>query len=330
MHLRQLMFPALLLALLIAACGGGPTTVEQPQLPETTPPPPPPGQATSIPQATPPPGTEGAGESSDYAAIVNGEPIPMATYQRMLAQARAFFISQGMADPNTPEGQAFLREVARNVLYSQLIDQLLIDQAARRMGIEVTDEQVEAALDAMIAQTGGQKAFEEFLASQGLTLEDALRQQRERMITEAVQARVVGKIGPTAEHVHVRHIVTLDEASAREALARIRSGESFESVARRFSQDAATVDKGGDLGWVPRGIMGPEFDDVAFTLAPGEVSDVFQTPYGFEIVQVVERDPNRQLSPEHIEALQREAFLAWLDEQRAQSDIQVFIKFIEP
>jgi peptidyl-prolyl cis-trans isomerase SurA len=69
-------------------------------------------------------------------------------------------------------------------------------------------------------------------------------------------------------------------------LARVRAGESFAELAREFSQDPASAEAGGDLGWFRRGNFVDAFEDAAFNLLEGEVSDVIETPFGFHIIQV--------------------------------------------
>jgi parvulin-like peptidyl-prolyl isomerase len=104
------------------------------------------------------------------------------------------------------------------------------------------------------------------------------------------------------EEIHVAHVLvqweglhrattkrTRDEAEAHaaEALAALREGSSFVAVADRFS-DGPTGKRGGDLGWFQRGQMVPAFDDAAFALAPGETTDVIESPIGLHIIYRVE------------------------------------------
>ncbi len=80
-------------------------------------------------------------------------------------------------------------------------------------------------------------------------------------------------------------------AQADSIVAELRKGADFATAAKRFSQDPASKDQGGDLGWFRRGLMVPEFDAVVFRLKPGVISEPVETPFGFHIIQVQRIQP---------------------------------------
>ena len=79
----------------------------------------------------------------------------------------------------------------------------------------------------------------------------------------------------------------------------LRGGADFASAAKRFSQDPASRDQGGDLGWFRRGLMVPEFEVVAFRLKPGVISDPVESPFGYHIIRV-ERIQPAEIQARHI------------------------------
>lgn len=115
---------------------------------------------------------------------------------------------------------------------------------------------------------------------------------------------------PSLEQVRVSHILIgtppgEDDPDARrtatEILGRIRAGEDFGELARQYSEDPGSAARGGDLGFFGRGQMVPEFETVAFSLEPGEVSDLVRTDYGFHIIKGVattgaSEDPRRPIA----------------------------------
>jgi parvulin-like peptidyl-prolyl isomerase len=97
-------------------------------------------------------------------------------------------------------------------------------------------------------------------------------------------------------------------AKAEDVLKRARAGEDFSALAKEFSTDPGSKDKGGDLGWFGRGQMIKEFEDTAYALQPGQISDIVETKFGFHIIKLEERrtadgqdgKPEEQVHARHI------------------------------
>jgi len=105
-----------------------------------------------------------------------------------------------------------------------------------------------------------------------------------------------------ARHILIRPSAVMSEAEARQELAslkrRIEGGESFADLARANSMDPGSAREGGDLGWADPGMFVPEFEEVMDTMQPGEISEPFRSPFGWHILQVLERrehDNSREL-----------------------------------
>src|SRR6266852_760075 len=102
--------------------------------------------------------------------------------------------------------------------------------------------------------------------------------------------------------VHVEHILLMTvcktdaeveefRQKAEDVLKQAKKGAKFEDLAKKYSEDPGTKDKGGDLGWITQGQTVPEFEKVAFSLPKGSISDLVKTQYGFHITKVLEKEP---------------------------------------
>jgi len=248
------------------------------------------------------------------AALVNGQPIYLADYEREVRQYQA-----DMGENDAAQVRGWILE--------WMITEVLIEQAAATAGVVVSDAEVDAQMQQIVAENGGEEAFQAKLAARGETYEDAWRKQRREMIVAAMNQRISDAVPEVAEQVHARHILVDTQEEAERILAQLQAGADFATLAQAYSQDANTRDSGGDLGFFPRGLLltAPEVEEVAFALQPGQFSGVVTSPLGYHIVQVVERDPARPISPDDRRLLQERALQEWVGNLWARATIQTFV-----
>lgn len=259
------------------------------------------------------------------AALVNGQSIYLADYERKLGQYEASLPAQGI-DPTSSDGQAHLAQ-ARAWVLDVMIEQVMIEQAAAAADVVISDAEVDDYMQEMIAESGGEEAFLAKLAEWGETREDAWQEVRAQMIGMAMTERVVEGVSATAEHVHARHILLDTSQEAERILAQLQAGADFAALASAYSQDSSTRESGGDLGFFPRGILlAHEVEEAAFALQPGQFSGVVISSLGYHIVQVIERDPARSVGPENLRFLQDQAVQEWIKGLWGQAVVQRFVE----
>jgi parvulin-like peptidyl-prolyl isomerase len=147
---------------------------------------------------------------------------------------------------------------------------------------------------------------------------DGIRSQLQR---EKLRETMRKDLPTTEDQVHARHILLNADDQVQKAQEMLQQGVSFDGVARQLSADPGTRDKGGDLGWFGRGVMNATFESVAFNQQPGVIGEPFRSPNGQHIVLVIERDPNRTLTPEQMDRKAAQAYQAWYAGRKDSSDV---------
>ena len=254
-------------------------------------------------------------------ARVNGEPIFLDVYQKQVAQTEQALAEQGILLDGA-DGEAQIAQIQENIVKG-LVEQELIEQAAARMQVSVTDQELQESLQSSVNQ--GQEPVEQWLSQNDMTMKELQEMQRSQLIASKMIEVVTGALPTSAEQVHARHIFTSDADGAQALWQRLNTGENFAAVAQQESGDPSTAPNGGDLGWFPRDapMMPASVVDAAFTLQPGEISDVVQSKAGYHIVKVEARE-NRPFSPEMLLYARQQAFQTWLAEQWAQATVDRF------
>ncbi len=249
--------------------------------------------------------------SEPLAARVNGEGILLADYQSELGRFQAALAEIGK---NASEDEA------RQRVLNELIDELLLAQAATAGGYQISASDLQANLDQLTQKTGGAEALAAWLQKYGYD-ETSFRRALSRSLAAAWQRdQILASVPTTAEQIHARQILVLSKATADSVYNNLQSGADFATIAKQY--DSVT---GGELGWFPRGYLTqPAVEEAAFALQPGQYSPVVQSEIGYHIIEVIEREV-RPLSPEALRKLQGDELAGWLKQRRTESQIDILL-----
>jgi parvulin-like peptidyl-prolyl isomerase len=111
-------------------------------------------------------------------------------------------------------------------------------------------------------------------------------------------------------------------ALANEIRQRLLAGESFDTLARQYSDDTGSGAQGGDLDWFGKGRMVPPFEEAAFSLEIGQISEPIKSDFGYHIIEVLEKDENRPKDPNQLEQERQQAYQSWLNETKTTTPIE--------
>ena len=291
-HRGNILFQLILiLALGLSACAspiGIPATVT-PSLPTPT---------LLPPTPTPPP----------LAATVNDEWI---TEEEFLAEVERYRAAQQSLDNEVST------EVAAQKVLDELIVQVLLAQAARAEGFEMTEANLESRIDLLKSDAGGADVFATWLSAYGYS-DESFKSALKRAAEAAwMRDKIITAVSGTTEQVHAQQILLYNDETAQKVAGQLSAGANFADLAALYDPNTA-----GELGWFPRGyLLEPALDEAAFRLEPGQYSDVIETEVGFHILMVVEHNPQYPLAPDAYLVMQENALQDWLAQRRAESDI---------
>jgi parvulin-like peptidyl-prolyl isomerase len=167
-------------------------------------------------------------------------------------------------------------------------------------------------------------ALQQFVTQNNVTEADLRTQIERSLLQDKIQAAIGQQQVPaTQAQVHARQIVVATSDQANDLLNQLKNGADFAQLAQQNSTDTVTRDKGGDMGWFARGVQTKAIEDAAFSLQPGQLSDVISDGGSYHILQVIESDPNRSLPPDQLTNQRQKAFQDWLSSKRSGQDVKL-------
>ena len=217
----------------------------------------------------------------------------------------------------------------RDQVYRRVLDQMvgyrLLQQEAKARKVAVDDAEVEVRIGEIKKQFPSEDVFMQMLVERKMTLDQMKSEARDDMaIGKMIEAEVEAKsaVKPEQvqefydknpdqfkqqERVRASHILisvpqngdaaakTQARTKAEQILKDVKAGKDFAALAKEHSQDPGSAVNGGDLGFFQQGQMVGPFNDVAFTLKPGDISDLVETQFGYHIIKVAEKQAGRTI-----------------------------------
>ncbi len=303
-------------------------------------------------QAPPPQATTSVPDFPGIVAKVNGTEITRTALMNRAEALRAQI-------PPQQVGADFYQRVL-----SDMVDGELLYQSVEKKGLTPTAQEIDAEVEAQKGRFGGDLELGKALETQGLTLDDLrLELKKEIGIQKLIESEFVPAVTVSAEEkrkfydenpaqmqrpeqFRVAHILILvpDGATpeakeeARKKAGGIRSmldaGQDFAELARKNSEDPGSKDSGGELPWMSPGQTVPPFEAAALALAPGQLSPVVETDFGFHIIKLHEKRSAGMMTYEEVEVridefLKRKSLQQKIEAEiqtlKSQAKVEVFI-----
>jgi peptidyl-prolyl cis-trans isomerase C len=257
----------------------------------------------------------------------------------------------GRAGPVPPDERD---RVYRGVLDNMIGYRLMVQEAKARK-IAVPDADIDAQVAQIRAQFGSDAQFQQALVAQKTTLEAVRSDTRdamtaEKLVDDEITAKVAVKPeavsdfyqknqdkfqqGPRvrASHILIGIPQNADAATKQQAKSKaeallkdLKSGKDFAATAKANSQDPGSAPNGGDLGYFEQGQMVPPFEQAAFALKAGEMSEIVETQFGYHIIKVAEKQDSRVVPLEEAKQ-QIEQFLT---QQNRHAQTELFVNALK-
>lgn len=275
------------------------------------------------------------------AATVNGKKIYEDEVEKRFEILKGQYQTNGEMDGNAE------KELKESVIDS-LINEILITEEAARQNVEVSKEEVNSRIGEVKGNFPDEKSFFKALEENKMNLADFEKEIEKSLVMQKMMDKVMTGIKVTdeevkkhyeenkesfveSEQIHSKHILLKDEETAKKVLTELKDGSDFAKLASKHSTDPGSKDKGGDLGWMGRDQLVPEFAEAAFNLQIGQLSDPVKSQFGYHIIVVEEKKEATQRSFEDVkgdikqillENKRSEKFQKWIEGLKKEADIK--------
>lgn len=281
-------------------------------------------------------------------AVVNDTVITRNDFDREVTALKQFYKSKGK-----PLDDSQISNLKTKVM-ENLIDRELLYQESRKKGVTVDASVTDEQFNKWKKQFSNDEELKNALSQMNLSTAEVKNQIKQRMTVQRfIEDQVVKKINVTekelktyyeshldsfkrGEEVRASHILikvdpSAEESKKKEAREKIemvqkklQKGEEFTSLAKEFSK-CPSSSNGGDLGYFTRGKMVGPFDKVAFTLKPGEVSNIVETEFGYHLIKVIDKKPATTAGFEEIKSKIEQ----YLKQKKIREEITLYTKKIK-
>lgn len=286
-----------------------------------------------------------AASSDKELATVNGKPIFKSQYDHELSVFQKRAAQQGR-----PLSDADLTTVKKQIL-ENLIEAEMLYQQSQKEGVKVDDQSINQQIETIKKRFPDEAAYKKALEGMEISEKEIRSQiQRGLAINQLLDTNVRQKITVTAEesnnfynsnpnlfkqpeqvkasHILIKVAPDAEEAKKKQARKKIetvqkkvRQGEDFGSLAKANSE-GPTAQRSGDLGYFSRGQMVKPFEDAAFALNVGEVSEIVETQFGYHLIKVTDKKPARTIPYKEVQQMLEQH----LKNEKEKTEIQGYIE----
>jgi parvulin-like peptidyl-prolyl isomerase len=246
------------------------------------------------------------------AAIVNEEPILLSDFEEEYLRYKDAYTSSDVDLDET---------VARATVLENMLDVLLLAQGSRKIGFQISDEIYQQRVDNLVSQLGSVEQLNAWMDKNHYNAESFKRLYKLEIEAAHMRDTILESVPKSAEQIRARQIMVQSKTMAEQIYSQLQSGADFATLAWLY--DPIT---GGELSWFPANyLVIKEVEEAVFLLNAGEYTPIITTDYGYQIVQVIEKENDRPLTQDALFSYQRSALSNWIQDNKQNSSITILI-----
>ncbi len=207
-----------------------------------------------------------------------------------------------------------------------LIQEEVVRRFAGELGVTASEDETREEIASRLGITADDESFDvvfqQELARSQLSETDYRQMIEAAVVTDKLRDKFLAEVPESADSVHYRQIAVGEPAKADEVVAEIEGGADFAALAAEdFNLDFANKENGGDVGWVPTGVLDASTEELVFALQPGELSEPIPTARGVLVIEMLEKDSDHPVEEDQKEPLAGRLFADWIEENKQSLSI---------
>ena len=253
-------------------------------------------------------------------ASVNGQKIWFNEFQEDLDTLVYYYQKQKDASPDS--AIPAIKDIEASNL-ERMIKNVVVRQVAKKQGVKIAQTDIDTEIKTVMDNAGGEEQMKQLIKD---SYNWTVKEFEEKVIVPYLYEKKLSENLANDQDFNQTAI-----KKANDAIAAVKAGDkSFEDLALKYSEDPSVATNKGDLGWFGKGVMVPEFENAAFSLKKGEVSELIKTDFGYHIIKVLDTrktaDGADEVHAEHI-LIRHPAFADWMQEKLDTAKVKKYLQF---
>lgn len=221
-----------------------------------------------------------------------------------------------------------------------LIMEKIVEVDSQKKGVEFTEEELQQYIIKYKESIGGEESFKQFLESNNIAEDYFTENMRKELLVEKHKKNHSNSVTVSEEEIkahyeinsedlieiNASHILLGSEEEALSVIEKLNSGENFADLAKNQSLHSVSAVNGGNLGYFGKGMMIPEFEEVAFKLDEGEISNVIKTEVGYHVIKVQDKKESfDELQDKIIKIIKEQAYYEYVQSLRDEASVDIYL-----